>query len=74
MSMSQYCDAANGTNDQCTTSTFMNTHFFGACYPATCMVTTFLFDYSAGDQGLMFHDWKNASSDRGGNRGDIADT
>lgn len=70
-SMSPFCDAAQMTNADCTTATFINTHFV-PCYPAACMVSTFLFDYAAGDQGLSFHDWKNASRDRGGNRGDIA--
>jgi hypothetical protein len=54
----------------CTTMDFVNTHFT-ACYPATCPVTTFFFHYSAGDQGLVEHEWKNASADRGGNHGDI---
>ena len=54
----------------CTTAGFVNSHFT-ACYPATCPVTTFFFHYSAGDQGLLDHSWKNASADRGGNRGDI---
>lgn len=71
--MSPYCDATNGTNNDCTTATFINTHF-ASCYPATCTVTTFFFDYAAGDQGLTFHDWKNASADRGGNSGDIANS
>ena len=35
--------------------------------------TTFFDHYSAGDQGLVYHEWKNASCDRGGNHGDIAD-
>jgi len=37
-------------------------------------VTTFFFHYSAGDQSLVEHEWKNASSDRGGNHGDIRST
>jgi hypothetical protein len=37
----------------------------------TCSVSTFFFHYSAGDQALIQHEWKNASSDRGGNSGDI---
>jgi hypothetical protein len=56
----------------CTTATFINTHFV-LCYPATCTVSTFFDHYSAGDQGLAVHEWKNASCDRGGNHGDIAD-
>ncbi len=54
----------------CTTTGFVNSHFT-PCYPAICPVTTFFFHYSAGDQMLVEHEWKNASSDRGGNHGDI---
>jgi hypothetical protein len=32
---------------------------------------TCFFHYSAGDQNLLEHEWKNASADRGGNHGDI---
>lgn len=54
----------------CTTAGFMESHF--ACvYQATCSVTTYFDHYSAGDQGLAEHEWKNASDDRGGNHGDI---
>jgi hypothetical protein len=70
-SMSPYCDAVNMTNTGCTTTTFINTHFT-PCYPVTCTVTTFFDHYSAGDQSLLYHEWKNASTDRGGNSGDIA--
>lgn len=70
-SMDEHCDAVAMTNTDCTTTTFINTHF-GACYPVTCMVTTFFDHYSAGDQSLAEHEWKNASCDRGGNHGDIA--
>jgi hypothetical protein len=56
---------------QCTTAGFINSHFFPPCYPTTCPVTTFFFHYSAGDQMLVEHEWKNASLDRGGNHGDI---
>jgi hypothetical protein len=72
-SNSPYCDALLETNDDCTTATFINTHFT-PCYPITCTVTTFAFNYAAGDQGLVEHTWKNASEDRGGNRGDIRST
>ena len=72
-SNSPYCDAAAMTNANCTTTTFINTHFT-PCYPFTCVVTTFFFHYAAGDQSLSLHDWKNASCDRGGNQGDIAST
>jgi hypothetical protein len=71
-SNSPYCDALGSTNTGCTTATFINTHF-APCYPATCTVTTYFDHYSAGDQGLAVHEWKNASCNRGGNHGDIAD-
>jgi hypothetical protein len=58
----------------CTTAGFINSHFSPACYPATCPVTTFSFSYTAPDQGLDEHHWKNASDDRGGNLGDIRST
>jgi hypothetical protein len=70
-STSPFCDAVGMTDANCTTTTFMNTHFTPACYPAVCSVTTFFFHYSASDQGLIQHEWKNASADRGGNSGDI---
>jgi hypothetical protein len=72
-STSPYCNATVMTNTNCDTTTFINTHFT-SCYPATCTVTTFFFHYSAGDQGLIEHEWKNASADRGGNNGDIRST
>ena len=67
-STSPNCDAI--MSGPCTTTTFINTHFT-FCYPITCSVTTFFFHYSAGDQMLIAHEWKNASADRGGNHGDI---
>jgi hypothetical protein len=70
-STSPYCDAVTMTNAGCTTTTFINTHFT-PCYPATCSVTTFFDHYAAGDQGLIYNEWKNATTDRGGNGGDIA--
>jgi hypothetical protein len=75
-SSSPYCDAIGGTNVGCTTTTFIDTHF-APCYLAgagTCPVTTFFFHFSAGDQQLVEHEWKNASADRGGNHGDIRST
>ena len=72
-STSPYCNATTMTNAGCTTATFVNTHF-APCYPTTCTVTTYFDHYSAGDQNLAFHEWKNASCDRGGNDGDIAST
>jgi hypothetical protein len=70
-SNSRYCNAVAMTNANCTTTTFINTHFAPPCYPGTCPVTTFYFLYSARDQGLINRQWRNASADRGGNRGDI---
>jgi hypothetical protein len=67
------CNAMTHTNTGCDTTTFMNTHFT-PCYPDVCQVTTFFFHYAAGDQGLIEHEWTNASPDRGGNRGDIRST
>jgi len=64
---------AGSPSAPCTTTAFINSHF-SPCYPATCPVTTFAFHYSAGDQGLVEHAWKNASADRGGNHGDIRST
>jgi len=49
-STSSFCDALLMTNADCTTATFINTHFV-SCYPATRTVTTFFDHYSAGDQG-----------------------
>jgi hypothetical protein len=73
-SNSPYCDANNPSSTDCTTATFVDSHF-GGCYSlGTCTVTTFFDHYSAGDQGLVYHEWKNASCDRGGNHGDISDT
>jgi hypothetical protein len=73
-STDSHCNAVTMTTDaSCTTATFINTHF-APCYPATCTVSTYFDHYSAGDQGLAVHEWKNASCDRGGNHGDIADT
>ena len=68
-----HCDAVTPTDPDCTTATFINTHF-DCGYPGGCSVTTFFFHYTAGDQGLVKHEWKNASGDRGGNSGDIANS
>ena len=73
MSMDPHCNATAATNTNCDTATFINTHF-APCYPTACTVTTFFFHYSAGDQMLVDHEWKNASADRGGNSGDIRST
>ena len=63
---------AGAPGAECTTAGFVNSHFSPACYPDLCPVTTFLFHYVAPGQGLVLHEWKNASADRGGNSGDIA--
>ena len=65
-----HCNAVTSSDANCDTMTFINTHF-NCTYQVDCSVTTFLFHYSAGDQSLIQHEWKNASSDRGGNNGDI---
>jgi hypothetical protein len=65
----EHCNAMTMSNANCTTTTFLSTHF--VCVPF-CDVTTFFFHYAAGDQSLALHEWKNASCDRGGNDGDIA--
>jgi hypothetical protein len=57
------------TTGDCTTAGFIESHFLGATYT----VGTYFFHYSAGAQGLIYHEWKNASEDRGGNHGDISD-
>jgi hypothetical protein len=58
---------------ECTTYNFLNSHFTGcSSYPnGPCTVTTFFDHYTATGQGLIINEWKNASSDRGGNHGDI---
>lgn len=70
-STSPYCNATTMSNANCDTTTFINTHFSCVYTTPGCEVTTFFFHYSAGDQGLIEHEWKNASADRGGNSGDI---
>src|SRR5207253_3189367 len=72
-STSPFCDATLMTNENCTTTKFIDTHF-EPCYHVTCEVTTFFDHYSSGDQKLIYHEWKNASDDRGGNHGDIANS
>jgi hypothetical protein len=70
---SPYCDALNSTNDDCTTATFIDTHFTPCYGLGACSATTFFDHYLATDQRtLVYHEWKNASTDRGGNSGDIA--
>jgi hypothetical protein len=72
-STDSHCDGATMSNTPCDTMTFIETHF-SCTYQVTCSVTTFFFHYSAGDQSLLQHEWKNASADRGGNSGDIRST
>jgi hypothetical protein len=73
-STSPYCDAFGMTNTGCDTTIFIDTHFTPCYGLGICSVTTFFFHYSAGDQMLVEHEWKNASADRGGNHGDIRST
>jgi len=68
-----HCNASDSTDMPCTTAIFIDTHFTPCYGVGTCTVTTFFDHYAAGDQSLLFHEWKNASLDRGGNSGDIAD-
>jgi hypothetical protein len=72
-SYDSHCNGLTGTTDAtCNTTQFIDTHFT-PCYGAgICTVPTYFFHYAAGDQGLIEHEWTNASADRGGNRGDIA--
>jgi len=70
LSNDPHCNAATMTNANCDTATFIDTHF-SCSYGIDCTVPTFFFHYSAGDQSLTSHEWKNASADRGGNSGDI---
>jgi hypothetical protein len=70
-STSPYCDATDPANPVCTTAIFVNTHF-APCYPFTCGVTTYYFHYAVGQPTPIYHEWRNASADRGGDGGDIA--
>lgn len=70
-SMSPYCDAMLMNNTDCTTTKFVDTHFTPCYGSGLCSATTFFDHYIAVDQGLIYHEWKNASADRGGNSGDI---
>lgn len=71
-SFDPHCNGTAMNDIGCNTTTFIDTHFT-PCYAAgICTVPTFFFHYTAGDQGLIEHNWTNASPDRGGNRGDIA--
>ncbi len=64
-------DAAGGCPAPCNGTKFLSIHFGPA---AAWDVSTFRFTYHADDEvGLHFLHWRNASADRGGNQGDIAD-
>jgi hypothetical protein len=71
-SMSSSC-VAGSPSAPCTTTGFIDSHFTPCYFGGTgsCPVTTFFFHYTAGGQGLIINEWKNASADRGGNHGDI---
>jgi hypothetical protein len=80
ISHSPFCNAVGGTNTNCTTTSFVDSHFAPGCGPGvSCpdIVTTFFFHYTAPitstapNSGLIKNEWKNASADRGGNSGDI---
>jgi hypothetical protein len=59
------CSAANCS----TTADFVATVYGSG---ATWNVTSFAFTYHANGPGLLDRDWQNASTDQGGNLGDIA--
>jgi hypothetical protein len=44
---------------------------FGPVGAATRNDDAYFFHYQASNQGLVYHEWKNASCNRGGNHGDI---
>ncbi len=70
-STSSDCVAGSPTTP-CTTAGFIDSHFT-PCYGAfLCSATTFFDHYVAPSQGLAYNEWKNASADRGGDKGDIA--
>ncbi len=58
----------------CASPCFFTDDFLVSVFgPAFVRVDNAFFDhYVAVDQGLVFHEWKNASCTRGGNHGDIA--
>lgn len=70
-SHSPYCDAALMTNANCDTTTFIDSHFTPCYGSGACSANTFFFHYVAPNQNLLENEWKNASADRGGNKGDI---
>ena len=63
-------EPAGGCPAPCGGDKFVSIHFGAG---ATWDVTTFRFRYKADDEdGLRFTHWQNASPDKGGNKGDIA--
>src|SRR2546425_2157530 len=58
----------------CAPPCFFTADFLTSVFPAgfVRMDNAFFFHYVAVKQGLVFHEWRNASSTRGGNHGDIA--
>jgi hypothetical protein len=44
---------------------------FGPAGPATRNDYAYFFHYVSNDHSLVYHEWKNASCNRGGNHGDI---
>jgi hypothetical protein len=67
-----HCNAVTMSNANCTTTAFIDTHFFPPCYGSgLCSATTFFFVYDAEAQCLLQNHWQNASPDVGGNKGDI---
>jgi len=58
----------------CAPPCFFTADFLISVFPAgfVRMDNAFFFHYVAVDQGLVFHEWRNASCTRGGNHGDIA--
>ena len=58
----------------CAPPCFFTANFLMSVFPAgfVRMDNAFFFHYVAVHQGLVFHEWRNASCTRGGNHGDIA--
>ena len=71
-----YHPSACNTPGTCNTTAGFVAFVFGPTAKYSCSTgpgaCSFFFGYYAPDQGLTYHVWINASSDLGGNRGDIA--
>ena len=71
-----YHPNACNTPGTCNTTAGFVASVFGPTAKYSCSTgpgaCSFFFGYYAPDQGLTYHVWINASSDLGGNRGDIA--